>query len=80
MHFRKTTTKSKRAAVLETLQIRKRAATVPDDDLCFSRKPIEKSLLERLPASYTRMAVDAWNSILNFITGGRDPNAELQQV
>ena len=80
MHFRKPTGKSKRKVLLAAMQSqKKRAAKAAVEFVSFSRKPLDQPLLERLPLSYTRMAVEISNNILAYI-GAKEGTSDLPGV
>lgn len=80
LNFRKPTGKSARKVLLEAMQSqKKRAAKTAVEFVSFSRKPLDQPLLERLPLSYTRMAVEISNNILAYI-GAKEGHSDLPGV
>ena len=80
LNFRKPTGKSARKVLLEAMQSqKKRAAKAAVEFVSFSRKPLDQPLLERLPLSYTRMAVEISNNILAYI-GAKEGHSDLPGV
>ncbi len=71
-------------SLVDTLTMRKRSATTGrgmDELLAFSKKPLDRPLLDRLPLNYMKVAADISTAICNYVLSvNKDPFVDVASV